>query len=92
MGVPNKREIEKFAKVVSQKLHNLNFDLKREIVLSTVEKVVGTQEKLQVYGYIPINHVKFKTIGRYSQNTTQHLIPFSFIIKLPRPQNLFGNT
>ncbi len=65
MGMPSKKEVEIFAKVASRKLRNLNFELKREIVLSTVEKVVGNQEKLQVYGYIPINHVLFSSEYRH---------------------------
>lgn len=62
--IPNKKEVEAFAKEASVRLRDLSFSLRREIVLSTVDKVVGNREKLQVYGYIPINHVGFKTICR----------------------------
>ena len=63
--LPNKTEMRRFAKEAVKKLESLSFESKREIVLSVIEKVVGTQQRLQVYGYIPItNHVEFKTISR----------------------------
>lgn len=45
----------KIAKEATTKLKNLNFEVKRRIVVSVVDKIIGNQQKLQVYGYIPIN-------------------------------------
>ncbi len=52
--LPKKDEIEIFAQKASQKLQSLSFISKQEIVRNVVDKVVGTREELQVYGYIPI--------------------------------------
>ncbi|OGN15130.1 MAG: hypothetical protein A3B99_01965 [Candidatus Yanofskybacteria bacterium RIFCSPHIGHO2_02_FULL_44_12b] len=63
--LPTKTETKIFAREAQKTLYNLNFEARRAIVLNTVEKVVGTQQQLQVYGYIPVtNHVKFKTSYR----------------------------
>ena len=51
---PTEYEVEEFAKEAIEKLKDLNFKSKRAIVMSVVEKVVSTQEKLQINGYIPI--------------------------------------
>lgn len=67
LGVPTKSEVEAYAKRASKLLKNLSFELKREIVLSTIDKVVGDQKKLQVYGYIPVTNVGSFTISRYSR-------------------------
>jgi len=92
--LPTKTETKIFAREAQKTLYNLNFEARRAIVLNTVEKVVGTQQQLQVYGYIPVtNHVKFKTSYRHGANTTRHLlseqnaklVPFNFTIKLPAP-------
>lgn len=63
---PNKEEIDKFATKSLETLKNLSFQSKREIVVSVIDKVVGTQKELQVFGYIPItsnNYVEYKTIS-----------------------------
>ncbi len=52
---PSGEETNDFAKATHELLSGeLSFEQKRAIVLSTVEKIVGTQEKLQVSGYIPV--------------------------------------
>ncbi len=65
--LPTKTETNTFAREAQKTLHNLNFETRRAIVLNTVEKVVGTQQHLQVSGYIPLtlNHVEFKTSYRH---------------------------
>jgi len=66
--MPNKKEIELFSKESVKVLSNLSYELKKDIILNTVEKIVGTKEKLQVYGYIPVNtnnYVKYKTSNRH---------------------------
>jgi site-specific DNA recombinase len=54
--IPKLHEIEEFTQKITRVLNNnnLNFNAKKAIISSIVERVVGTREKLQVYGYIPI--------------------------------------
>jgi len=61
---PSKTDIELFAEKTKRTIGNLNFSQKREIVLSTVEKIVGTKQNLRVSGYIPVNNYEYKTIHR----------------------------
>jgi len=62
---PSKIEIEAFAEKTKKVINNLSFSLKREIVLATVEKIVGTRQGLCVSGYIPVTqNVQYKTISR----------------------------
>lgn len=63
---PTAKELEVFCGKAAQQLKNLSFSQKREILLSVVETIEGTQERLRVDGYIPLNniHVKFKTNHR----------------------------
>ena len=64
---PSKTEIEAFAGRAEKTINNLNFSSKREIILSTVEKIVSTKEYLCISGYIPVNqYVEYKTINRNS--------------------------
>ncbi len=51
---PTEKEIEAFAKEAHEALLDLNFQEKRAIVLYTVEEIIGTQQQLQVSGYIPV--------------------------------------
>jgi site-specific DNA recombinase len=65
--VPSKKDIELFAEKIKEILGDLNFGLKKAIVLNVVEKIIATQERLQVCGYIPIsleNYVELKTSHR----------------------------
>lgn len=65
MSTPTKAEIKAFARKATDLLFkNLSFDRKREIVLSTIDRVVGTQKELQVYGHIPVTNVIFCSIHR----------------------------
>lgn len=65
-SVLSKEEVRKFARYSAQKLSDLNFESKRAIVMSVVDKIVGSQESLHVYGHIPLkNHVKYETNDRY---------------------------
>ena len=63
---PNREEINKFAVMASKLVQNLNFEQKRAIMTSVIEKLVGTQKQLQMSGYVPLTldynyYVKFKT-------------------------------
>jgi len=65
--LPDHDTIKSFAEKSKEVLQNLNFEQKKAIVLSTIDKVIATQEKLQVWGYIPIileKHVEYQTSHR----------------------------
>lgn len=64
---PSEAEINTFADKATAALPGLSFETKREIVVNVVEKIVATQQKLEVNGYLPItsNHVWFQTNDRY---------------------------
>jgi site-specific DNA recombinase len=88
--LPGADEIKEFSDAARKMLQNLSFQSRRAILLSTVEKIVGTPQQLQIYGYIPVkDHVEFKTSDRHGLSATRHsappLIPFEFTIKLPPP-------
>jgi site-specific DNA recombinase len=87
---PTKPELEEFARRSREKLANLKFRQKRAIVLKTIEKVLGDQKNLTIYGHIPVTeNVDVCTSDRHGWNTNQHtatsLIPFEFTIALPHP-------
>src|SRR5947209_16903005 len=89
--MPSADEIKKFSDAAQKMLHNLSFQARRAILLSTVEKIVGTPQQLQVHGYIPVkDHVEFKTSDRHGVNATRHpktcQIPFEVCIALPPPR------
>lgn len=69
--MPSENEIRDFAKEAAETLSNLNFETKRAIMMSILDKVVGTQQQLEVYGYLPIvpHHVAFETIHRHRRAT-----------------------
>ncbi|MFA6135759.1 MAG: recombinase family protein [Candidatus Paceibacterota bacterium] len=66
-NIPGVDKIEEFSKRAVKELQFLNFSEKQAIVRSVIDKVIGTQNELEVFGYIPItdtNYVKFQTIHR----------------------------
>ena len=70
-ALPNNDEIKSFAERSIKMLSDLNFESKRAIVTNVVEKVVATQQKLEVSGYLPVtsNYVKFNTSSRHCRST-----------------------
>jgi site-specific DNA recombinase len=89
--LPDESEIAMFAKESSEAIQDLNFTARKAIVGNVVERVVGTREKLQVYGFIPVttkSNVNVFTSDRHRQNTprygfneeNQRQIPFQFEI------------
>jgi hypothetical protein len=83
-----------FASEASKAIQDLDFTAKKAIITNVVERVVGTREKLQVYGFIPVTtekNVNVFTNDRYRQDTPRHgfdencqkLIPFHFEINIP---------
>lgn len=86
--LPTKSDIDLFVSKARSTFMNLNFEAKQGIVRVLVEKIVGTKEKLQVYGYIPVtSNINVFTINRHGLNTCRpadcEVIPFSFSIKMP---------
>jgi site-specific DNA recombinase len=65
-SVPTQEQMASFAKKAQETLSDLSFEQKRVIVLNTIEKIVGSQKQLQVFGYIPLNYSYggFKTEDR----------------------------
>ena len=65
-AIPSEDEIKSFAKESAGVLSDLSFELKRAIVINVIERIVGTQQKLEVNGYLPItsNYVEYKTSNR----------------------------
>lgn len=67
--VPTNRQVEAFAAKAAGTLLDLNFEAKRAIVMNIVDRVIGTQKELQVYGFIPVtNYVEYKTSNRYCRS------------------------
>lgn len=63
--IPKLNEIKVFTQEASRVLNNLNFNTKKAIIKCIVDKVVGTRDELQVYGYIPIeSNINVFTINR----------------------------
>src|SRR3989338_2605689 len=69
--LPTKVEVRKYSVKTARALSNLNFDQKRAIMMNVLDKIVGTQEKLDVSGFLPITptHVNLKTKYRYSRSS-----------------------
>ena len=63
---PELNQIEAFTQDASQVLSgNLSFISKKAIIRNVIDRVVGTREKLQVYGYIPVeSNINVFTINR----------------------------
>lgn len=65
--MPNEAEVKDFIGNSVKMLKNLGFKQKRFIVINVIEQIIGTQQNLEVRGYLPIlssNYVEFKTNGR----------------------------
>lgn len=62
--VPTDQEIQEFAKEATEKLKNLNFQLKRAIIGKVINKVIGTQQYLKVTGQVPIAMMEHGSINR----------------------------
>jgi site-specific DNA recombinase len=87
-------DLEAFAESAAQTLVDLNFEAKRTIVMNVIDKVIATQELLEVHGLIPVpDHIGLRTSDRDAANTTRHgrdnrsgkSVPFELVIPLPPP-------
>ena len=92
--LPDFTEIESFAQQSAEFIPNLNFESRKAIIRRIVDRVVGTKQELQVYGYLPINNINVLSSYRHGVNTTRHnnedgpgemKIPIRLTIKLPPP-------
>ena len=54
--IPSDEEIHDTALYFKTALSDLNFEQKREIVLNTVESIIGTQQQLEMRGFIPVTN------------------------------------
>jgi site-specific DNA recombinase len=75
ISLPETYEVAAFAKTASAALRDLNFETRKAIVGSVVERVVGTREKLQIHGFIPVTsetNVNVFTNDRYDGGTPRH--------------------
>jgi site-specific DNA recombinase len=99
--LPDEKEVAAFAKEASEAIQGLDFKAKKGIVTSVIERVVGTRDKLQVYGFIPVTtktNVNVFTSDRHRQCIPRHgfdedsakLIPFCLEVTLPPP--MFGRS
>lgn len=68
-AMPSKDEIKSFVEESARVLSDLSFELKRAIVTNVIDKIVGTQQKLEVSGYIPLtpDYVGYKSSHRNSR-------------------------
>ena len=87
---PSVEDIERFVRKAREGLSGLSFEQKRGIVMNTVDRVIGSQQGLQVFGYISIpDHVELRTSDRHGTCATPHFltrkIPFEFAIPMPPP-------
>lgn len=65
LELPKQQEIEHFTKKATESLIDLNFMEKQAIVRNVVDKIVGNQKELQIYGYIPLtSNVEYCTTNR----------------------------
>ncbi len=102
MTVPDKKILADLAEQTKALAGDISFEVKRAIVMNVIQKVVGTKERLSVYGHIPVSpHVNFNSIHRYpesiiSNDTFNHFgdktVPFSFEIAIPNYDTFYNTT
>jgi site-specific DNA recombinase len=90
--LPDEKEVAIFAREASRAIKGLDFMAKKAVIANVVERVVGTKDKLQIYGFIPVTaetNVNVFTNDRHRQCTPRHnilerncpkRIPFQFEI------------
>ena len=90
--LPKENEIRAFARVATLKLFDLDFTTKQTILRSVVDRIVGSNKELHVYGFIPVASGTSSSLCssyRYSWNTIQqnylemNVIPFEFKVLIP---------
>ena len=64
-GLPTQSEISSFATKAADLLHTLNFETKKAILMNTLDKVIGSQERLEVYGHLPVSPSQVGLSAKY---------------------------
>lgn len=63
---PTDDQIQSFCHKVVEKLEVINYEKKRSIVLKVIDHIVADQEKLCVYGHLPLKEADY--VGLWSEN------------------------
>ena len=53
-SLPNEEQLRRFTELTRQKFTTADFALRRIVVLNTIDRIVGTKERLQVWGTVPV--------------------------------------
>ncbi len=72
VNVPESQQIDAFCKQAQKVLSSLSFNSKQEILRNVLEKVIAAQEKIEGYGYLPIqegSYVELKSINRNNRTS-----------------------
>ncbi len=67
-GLPKDSELAEFSQKAMKFMQNLSFEAKRSIITNVLDKVVATQNELQVSGFIPINDLNYVECCRFNWN------------------------
>src|SRR5882724_5574125 len=73
--LPDASEIAAFTNDARTALHGLDFSGKKAVVTNVVKRVVGTKDKLQVYGFIPVTTESYVNVfpnDRLGMRTPRH--------------------
>jgi site-specific DNA recombinase len=70
--LPSDAEIELFARQATGVLANLGFEERKSIIRHVVDKVVGSRDKLQIHGFIPLTNINVCTNDRHRQDIPRH--------------------
>jgi hypothetical protein len=68
VNIPQPGQIDAFCQQAQKVLSSLSFKSKQEILRNTLEKVIATQEKLQVFGYLPIQEESYVELHSINRN------------------------
>ena len=97
--LPDATEITAFTNDARTALHGLDFGGKKAVVANVVKRVVGTKDKLQVYGFIPVTTESYVNVlpnDRHGVDIHRHdfnaennkAIPFHLEIIVPSLDSL----
>jgi site-specific DNA recombinase len=84
--LPDEKEVAIFAREASGALKGLDFKAKKAVIANVVERVVGTKDKLQIYGFIPVTsetNVNVFTNDRHRQCTPRHDLDGNCLKRIP---------
>lgn len=58
-NIPDTSSIDDYCKQITPKIEGLSFEAKRAILTKVIDKVVGNQKELAVYGYLTLENYKY---------------------------------